>query len=472
MRPFAELVLPALRFDPERGFEHERATIDRGLDLGVGGFIVFGGERGAVRRLTHDLQAAAPHRLLIASDLERGAGQQVRGLTPLPPVMALARLGEDAVREAARLTALEARDVGINWALAPVVDLDVEPANPIVATRAFGAEPARVASLAAAWIEACQKEGVLACAKHFPGHGRTRTDSHAELPIVGAHWSDLLDDLEPFARAIASGVRTIMTAHVAYPALDASGSPATYSRPVLFNLLRMGMRFRGLVVTDALIMEGAQRGIGEAEGAVAALEAGCDLLLYPKGLEAVAHAVEEAVAEGGALAGMAPEAAAKRRDAATWAGGPAFLTEAELAGHRERGEALCRRAVTLLRGEPPKPRGAVSVEIVDDDAGGPYPLPTRTTFADTLRAEGVEMRDDGERVVLLFSDVKSWKGHVELSASSRERLAAALARPATVVLFGHPRELEEIPGSGAVLCAWSGDEGMQRAAAQRLAGRA
>jgi len=148
------------------------------------------------------------------------------------------------------------------------------------------------------------------------------------------------------------------------------------------------------------------------------------------------------------------------------------LTEAELAGHRERGEAICRRAVTILRGEPPKPRGAVSVEIVDDDAGGPYQLPSRTTFADALRAEGVETRGDGERVVLLFTDVKSWKGHVELSASSRERLAAALARPATVVLFGHPRGLEEIPGGGAVLCAWSGDEGMQRAAAQRLAGRA
>jgi beta-glucosidase len=472
MRPFAELVMPALRFHPELGFDPERTTIDRALDLGVGGFIVFGGERGAVQRLTHDLQAAAPHRLLIASDLERGAGQQVHGLTPLPPLMALARLGEDAVREAARLTALEARDVGINWAMAPVVDLDVEPANPIVATRAFGAEPARVAALAAAWIEACQKESVLACAKHFPGHGRTRTDSHAELPIVDAHWSDLLDDLEPFARAIASGVRSIMTAHVAYPALDGSGSPATYSRPVLFNLLRMGMRFRGLVVTDALIMEGAQRGIGEAEGAVAALGAGCDLLLYPKGLEAVAHAVEEAAAQGGALADMAPEAAVKRHVAATWAGGPAVLTDAQLARHRERGEELCRRAVALLRGEPPKPGGAVSVEIVDDDLGGPYPLPSRTAFADALRAEGVELREGGERVVLVFADVKSWKGHAGLSAESRQRVAAALATSATVVLFGHPRQLVEIPGRGAVLCAWSGDVGMQRAAAQRLAGRA
>ena len=109
---------------------------------------------------------------------------------------------------------------------------------------------------------------------------------------------------------------------------------------------------------------------------------------------------------------------------------------------------------------------------MDDDLGGPYPLPLRTAFAEALRAEGVEVRGEGERVVLLFTDVKSWKGHVELSASSRERLAAALARPATVVLFGHPRQLAEIPGGGAVLCAWSGDEGMQRAAAQRLAGRA
>src|SRR5256885_965330 len=133
----AQLVLPAIRWDRERGFEPARPAIERALAAGVGGFILFGGEREAVRALTGELQAAAKHRLLIASDLERGAGQQVRGLTQLPPLLALAALGREAVREAARITALESRDVGINWALAPVCDLDIEPKNPIVQTRAF-----------------------------------------------------------------------------------------------------------------------------------------------------------------------------------------------------------------------------------------------------------------------------------------------------------------------------------------------
>src|SRR5579859_6310967 len=193
----AELVLPAIRWDAERGYEGERAGIERALAAGVGGFILFGGEREATRALTAELRSGAPHPLLVASDLERGAGQQLRGLTQLPPLMALASLGVEAVREAARITAREARDVGINWALGPVCDLDIEPANPIVQTRALGADAYEVAELAAAWIDSCQSAGVLACAKHFPGHGRTTADSHAELPVVSAG-RELERDLMPF----------------------------------------------------------------------------------------------------------------------------------------------------------------------------------------------------------------------------------------------------------------------------------
>src|SRR5262249_40993593 len=184
--PFADLVLPAIRWDETHGFEPARADIERALKTGVGGFIIFGGERGAVRSLARDLQAGADRGLLIASDLQPGAGQQVRRLASPPPPMAPARLGETAVREAAQLTAREARDVGINWVLAPVCDLDIEPRNPIVGTRAFGADGFDVARLAGAWVDACQAEGALACAKHYPGHGRTTTDSHAELPVVSA----------------------------------------------------------------------------------------------------------------------------------------------------------------------------------------------------------------------------------------------------------------------------------------------
>ena len=468
MNPLAALVLPAIRWDAERGFAPALPAAEAALAMGVGGFIIFGGEREAVARLSADLRAAAPHALLVASDLERGAGQQVAGLTPLPPAMAVAALGERAVAEAATITATEARDVGISWAFAPVVDLDVEPANPIVQTRAFGDDPEAVGRAGAAWIAACQAAGVLACAKHFPGHGRTTADSHAVLPVVGVSRETLEADLLPYRWAVGAGVAGVMTAHVAYPSLDPSGCAATHSRPILDGVLRRELAFDGLVVTDALIMEGAVQGTGEQAGAVRALEAGCDLLLYPRDVAAVVAAIAAGAAARALDARRLDASLARRLAAAEGAGRPARLPDAELERQRARGRDICRSAVRLLRGEPRRARGAVALEIVDDDAGGPYPLPPRSAFADALAGAGATVAPDGERVVLLFADVKGWKGRASLSAASRRSLAAALLAPATVVLFGHPRLLAEIPGRGPVWGAWSGDVAMQHAAAERL----
>jgi len=468
VKPLAALVLPAIRWDAERGFAPSLPAVERGLALGVGGFIIFGGERGAVAQLTRDLAAAAPHPLLIASDLERGAGQQVAGLTPLPPALAVASLGEEAVAETATITAREARDVGISWAFAPVLDLDIEPANPIVQTRAFGGDPEAVGRAGAVWISACQTAGVLACAKHFPGHGRTTADSHSELPVVAAPRQALEADLLPYRWAVGAGVAGVMTAHVAYPGLDPSGVAATHSRPILDGLLRRELAFDGLVVTDALIMEGALQQGGEVVGAVRALQAGCDLLLYPNDVNVVVAALERSAASGD-LDGRQLDASLARRLAARGhAAVPARLDDAVLEHHRSRARALSQASLRLLRGQDRSAPRAIDLVIVDDDAGGPYPLPPRSAFAEELAARGVPIAAGGERVVLLFADVKGWKRRATLSEASRRSLEAALRAPATVILFGHPRLLAEIPGTGAVWCAWSGDVAMQRAAAERL----
>jgi beta-glucosidase len=469
MTPFADLVLPAIRWDAQHGFETAQPMIDRALAHGVGGFIIFGGEKVAVSTLTQRLRAASKRPLLIAADLERGAGQQVSGLTSLPPLLALAGLGEAVVREAARITALEARDVGINWALAPVCDLDIEPENPIVQTRSFGADSDSVGHFAAVWVEACQASGVLACAKHFPGHGRTTTDSHSELPVVDASRQMLERDLLPFRRAVAAGVAGVMTAHVAYPALDPTRAPATHSRAILQDVLRGDLFFNGLTVTDALIMEGARHGASEGEGAVRALLSSCDLLLYPHDLDGVLAALAEAgKGQGGEFRDVAARAAARRERALSQAAPPRPLAAADASWHKSRGHQIAIACLRWLRGGPPTRRRAVSVEIVDDDAGGPYALPPRSTFAEELQQRGAELRPRGDRLVLVFADVKSWKGRAGLSAASRERLAGLLTEPSTVILFGHPRRLEDIPGEHPVLCAWSGDEMMQRAAAKRF----
>ena len=465
--PFADLVLPAIRWDADRGFEPYTEKIERGLALGAGGFIIFGGERSAVQLLTSQLRSASARELLVASDVERGAGQQVKGLTSLPPLLALASLGENAVREAAKITALECRDAGINWALGPVCDLDIEPANPIVQTRSLGSDAFAVGNLAAAWIEALEGEGVLACAKHFPGHGRTTLDSHATLPVVTAG-RELERDLIPFRLAVRAGVSAVMSAHVAFPAWDHSGAPATHSARLLRDLLRKDLFFHGLVVTDALIMEGAKAG-SEAEGAMRALHAGCDLLLYPHDPEAMVDGITRAVQAGDrTLAGLAAQSSLRREQIALKAAEPKLLTDKMLGSHRSRGEALCRDAVKLLRGEPPKLKGDVEIVIVDDDAGGPYPLPPRGAFQAELEKQGAKVKPGGQRIVLLFADVKSWKGRASVSDESARKLDELLSIPAIVVLFGHPRRQEEIPGGSAVLCAWSGDEAMQRAAAQVL----
>lgn len=469
MSRVAEVVLPAIRWDAARGFDAAMPGIEKALAAGVGGFIIFGGEREAVAALTGRLRAASRIPLLIGSDLERGAGQQFSGLTGLPPFGGLAAMGALATSETARITALEARDVGVNWIFSPCCDLDIEPDNPIVQTRAFSADPDAVGTLAAAWIAGCQAEGVLACAKHFPGHGRTRRDSHAELPVVDAGTAELEADLAPFRRSIAVGVAAVMSCHVAFPALGGA-EPATYSRAILTDLLRGGLGHRGLVVTDALIMEGALGAVGPGASAVRAINAGCDLLLYPQDLDAVLGALEEA-ARDAEFAQRLDAGRVRRNDAARLARPAKRLEAARAAELSERGAVIARDAVAVLRGDLPVLRGPVAIEIVDDDAGGPYPLPPRDTFAAELERLGVAVCADAvERLVLLFADVKSWKGRAGLSAESQQRMAQLLATPATTVIFGHSRRVADVPGGGAVCCAWSGDAAMQRAVAQRLAG--
>ena len=181
--------------------------------------------------------------------------------------------------------------------------------------------------------------------------------------------------------------------------------------------------------------------------------------------------IGDAIQEGNQLlAGYVAQASLRREQAVRRAGPTQPLSAATLAAHRKIGEALCRDSVRMLRSEPPALRGPVEISIVDDDAGGPYPLPARSAFQAELERLGVEVRPGGARIVLLFADVKSWKGRAGLSAESADALAAQLATPAQVVLFGHPRRQTEIPGVGPVMCAWSGDEAMQRAAAQRMVG--
>ena len=478
MNEVAQLLLPALRWDGVRGYDGQRSLIERALTLGVGGFILFGGEQEAVRALTKELRQRSRVPLLLAADLERGAGQQFTGATGLPPLAAIASLNDpESIRRAARLTAREARTLGVNWDYAPVCDLDVLPENPIVGTRSLGSDPQRVATLATEWIRACQAEGVLACAKHFPGHGRTTVDSHMQLPRVDAPKKLLLDtDLLPFRAAVNAGVASIMTAHVAYPALDASEAPATLSREILQWLLREQLRFDGLIVTDALIMEGCLDGQSESEAAVRALEAGCDLLLYPANLDAVVRALETAVREGRLDRSRLQQSIRRRLKWAQWASPPNEYRR-PAGSDVAWGAQLADRVVHVVRGAPRPIGRQAEVIVIDDDLGGPSPAPSREPFFAALAAGGATVRRvetpsgvGGSVIVALFGDIRSWKGRAGYSAETRaavERTCAA-AHGATVVQFSHPRLAREIAAAPTVISAWGGDPPMQQAAARWL----
>ena len=477
MSATAALLLPAIRWDANHGFANERAAIEKALALGVGGFILFGGDQERVRALTKELRMRSRVPLLIAADLERGAGQQFSGATGLPPLAAIASLGDaDAVRRAARLTAREARTLGLNWDLAPVCDLDLVPENPIVGTRSLGSDSRRVAMLAQAWIQACQAEGVLACAKHFPGHGRTRTDSHVGLPVVDASRAELIEhDLAPFRAAIEAGVAGVMTAHVAYPALDASGAPATMSREMLQWLLRQQMRFEGLIVTDAMIMEGAIAEHGEDEAAIRALDAGCDLLLYPNDLEAVASALDRALALHRLDSGRIQASLRRRLKWAQWSSPP---NEYRRPSGTDVlwGAQLADRVIHVVHGTPAAMRAPLDIVIVDDDLGGPYAPPTREQLLDSLfdagwkarRLERFDPASQNDAVVALFGETRAWKERVGYSDAAIAAVTEACeARPnATVIQFGHPRLASQLTFARCVVSAWGGEAAMQSAAAR------
>lgn len=268
--------------------------------LRIGGIIVSVGSPLDVAAKINLLQARSRLPLLVAADLEWGTATRLVGGTAFPSNMGVAATGrEEDAYEQGRITALEARAVGIQLTFSPVADVNSNPANPIINTRSYGEDPRRVALLVAEYVRGAEEHGLFTTAKHFPGHGDTDTDSHLELPVLGADWSRL-DSLElvPFRAAVDAGVTAVMTAHIAVPLLAPPSLPATLAPPVLRGLLSDSLGFSGLVVTDALNMGAVVGKYGVGEASVRALEAGADILLQPSDPRAAYRAVLAAARSG------------------------------------------------------------------------------------------------------------------------------------------------------------------------------
>ena len=272
------------------------------------------GDEAEIRALTADLREVMGAKALIAIDQEGGAVVRATSLPQPPSAMALGAAGDSELTE--RVGAAVARGVrslGFNWNFAPVLDVNCNPANPVIGERSFSADPVEVARLGRAWMRGALSERVACCVKHFPGHGDTHTDSHRALPVV-AKPRDALEavELAPF-RALLDEAPAVMTAHIVYPALDVE-YPATLSRAILGRLLREAWGYEGVVITDSLVMDAIQQRYGHADAVALALHAGADMVMALGSLRQQAESVRsiEAQLAGGALA-LRPLLRARRR---------------------------------------------------------------------------------------------------------------------------------------------------------------
>jgi beta-N-acetylhexosaminidase len=327
--------------------------VARWLERGLGGITLFAynvRDPGQLADLTAALRAERPE-LLISIDEEGGDVTRLeaeRG-SSYPGNFALGAVDDVALtEEVASAIAGELARAGVNLNLAPVADANTNPRNPVIGVRSFGSDPELVARHVAAFVAGTQRQGVAACAKHFPGHGDTAADSHRELPVVGG---DLASALLPFRAAIGAGVQAVMTGHLLVPELD--DQPATISRPILSGLLRGELGFDGLIVTDALEMQGISRGLGVPEAAVQALAAGADALclghdLHEEAVEQVHAAMVAAVLSGRLAEDRVAEAAARVTALCRWTS-----PTATGAADRTVGAEAARRALDVS--------GAVSV---------------------------------------------------------------------------------------------------------------
>ena len=335
------------------------------VELGVGGYIVFGrnvADPAQVATLLAGLDRASGGKAIFAVDQEGGRVARLRApMTVWPP---MGRLGghddPDLTRGVARALGAELAAVGFTLDFAPVLDVNNNPENPVIGDRSFGADPTAVAARGAAFVTGLLEAGLLACGKHFPGHGDVTVDSHEGLPVCAASLADLWDThIAPFRRAIAVGLPAIMTAHVLYPAVDAQ-EPATTSKRWLSEVLRGELGFDGVILTDDLEMGAIAARSSVPDACVAALRAGCDGLLICKSLQLIRESAVLLDAEIAADPGFRHRCEdARRRLDQLAQRRPAPAGERLLASRigTPAHEALARRAGELVVGLDPTERG-------------------------------------------------------------------------------------------------------------------
>lgn len=431
----------------------------------VGGFVLFDGDVEQVSMITSSLGSLGNGRLLFAADCEDGVTMRFTGGTEFPTMMALGTADDVAATYAvARAIAREMRALGLHWNFAPVADINTNPDNPIINTRAFGDAPEHVGRHVAAYVRGMQDEGVIACAKHFPGHGDTEQDSHIVVPVVRADRARLESiELAPFRDAITAGVQSLMVSHVALPAIDPSGTPASLSALLTESLVRDVLKYDGVIVTDALDMGALAHDSSPGDIAVRAYAAGNDVLETLPDPEAALGALVRA-AEEGALAPERIEATADRIEAlrafALAAATPTKLEDVRR-GHDVIALETARRSLRTS-GVVPRFYAPLFIVAVADEATIPKAEEWFTYFSSWYpgEASGViatpEISEEdltemkrcvalaGTVIVALFVKPRGYAGTVGLSAHQRDVVDLAATKSLVLLNFGNPYLLREL----------------------------
>jgi beta-N-acetylhexosaminidase len=513
----AQLVVVPFYGDPPNARSKAFRTFSRDVqELGIGGFVIINRvQNGSVRKAEPHSTAAFLNRmqrlarvpLIVAGDFERGSSMRMLDTAQYPHNMAYTAAGDvAATRRLGAATARESRAMGFHWVLAPDADVNNNPDNPIINIRSYGEDPNAVAQHVRAYIEGARSDPklpVLVTVKHFPGHGDTATDSHIGLATVAAP-RERLNAVEfvPFRAAIDAKVDTVMTAHLAIPAIEPETIPATVSAKVLTDLLRNELKFTGIVVTDAMDMQGLSKQFPAGEASVRALLAGADVLLMPTSAESAIRAVVAAVEEGRVTRRRVEESAARLLAAKVRVGlhrgrlvdleqiADALDTEeAELDA-----QAVADRAVTLVKNEgrqaPVNPAETCFVALAESRGGQQgrafiEELRTRAPKANVQLLDPLASAADVEAAlasiaaagcrkvaVAAFASVASYRGNLALAgefAPMLERLTGG-ALPVTLVSLGNPYLIRSFPKAAAYLTTYSPVAPSERAAVKALLG--
>lgn len=469
-------------------------------DLRVGGLIVTGhsqygrignAEPYAMAALLNHMQRLSSIPLLVGADFERGASMRVASTTQWPYNMAFTAARDlEGARYQGAATAREARAMGVNWVFAPVADVNNNPDNPIINIRSYGEDPQEVAKYVHAYIEGAHsqiKEPVLVTAKHFPGHGDTAQDSHMQLARLEADRARIESvELVPFRAAIAAGTDAIMTAHLAVPALEPQNIPATVSPAILTGVLRNDLKFEGLIVTDAMDMQGVMQLFDTSEASVRAIEAGADVLLMPKSAEEAIHGVVAAVRSGRitekrlnesverVLAAKARIGLARNKIVDLHQIGDVVAAPED----EERAQLVADRAVTLVRDNKDfvplhAPENSCLIALTEnrygrqglrlmEEAQKRAPKMTVSLLDPKMSKQDLDQvaQTAGgckQIVVAAYVTVSAYRGNVALAGEFPDFLNGLLAGnvPVTLAALGNPYLIRSFPGVGAYLTMYS-----------------